>query len=86
MNFVIKKYFLQVLDLVEQTGSSLQRFKKKLQKVELFDVPESKTDEVKILAQVSYDVSFVIQRAVKCNIDLSRLKLVESRASKIQIN
>lgn len=74
-----------VLDSVEQTGSSLQRFKKKLQKEEFSDTSESKTDEIKIRSQLLYDVLFVIQRADESNIDLYCLKSIENRLNKTEI-
>ncbi|KAI1726634.1 conserved oligomeric golgi complex component, COG2 domain-containing protein [Ditylenchus destructor] len=69
----------QVLDSVEQTGSSLQRFKKKAA-VEGQSDQVADSDEAKIRKQLVYDTNFVIQRATEHDINLDSLRTVLERA------
>lgn len=52
---------------VEQTGSSLQRFKRK--GVGASDAPVADSDEAKIKKQLNFDVLFVRQKALEANVD-----------------
>jgi hypothetical protein len=61
-------HYLKVLDTVEQTGSSLQRFRQRKTAATVTTAgdqappPPADSDEVKIRAQLVFDVNFVRQR------------------------
>uniref|UniRef100_A0A915DT48 Conserved oligomeric Golgi complex subunit 2 n=1 Tax=Ditylenchus dipsaci TaxID=166011 RepID=A0A915DT48_9BILA len=78
VSVVLKK----VLDSVEQTGSSLQRFKKKMLNENQTDSGDS--DEAKIRKQLVYDTDFVKQRVEEHGLDLERLNLLQKRAQEAQ--
>lgn len=63
---------------MEQTGSSLQRFKRKTANDDLTTTNE--TDESKIRSQLIFDINFMKQRAAENKIDLERLQALETRA------
>lgn len=70
---------------MEQTGSSLQRFKKKVaqqsnQTTSDEITTSTDTDEAKIRVQLMFDVEFVQQRASECQItSLDRLERLRQR-------
>uniref|UniRef100_A0A915BNZ5 Conserved oligomeric Golgi complex subunit 2 n=4 Tax=Parascaris TaxID=6254 RepID=A0A915BNZ5_PARUN len=69
----------QVLDSVEQTGSSLQRFKRK-SATGSADVNAADTDEGKIRSQLILDLNYCRSRACAVEIDVSRIDRLMSRA------
>uniref|UniRef100_A0A9J2Q1L8 Conserved oligomeric Golgi complex subunit 2 n=1 Tax=Ascaris lumbricoides TaxID=6252 RepID=A0A9J2Q1L8_ASCLU len=69
----------QVLDSVEQTGSSLQRFKRK-SATGSADVNAADTDEGKIRSQLILDLNYCRSRACAVEIDVPRIDKLMSRA------
>lgn len=63
---------------MEQTGSSLQRFKRKIAVDDLNTAND--TDESKIRSQLILDINFMNQIATKYKIDCARLQTLKKRA------
>lgn len=68
-----------MLDSVEQTGSSLQRFKRK-SATGSADVNAADTDEGKIRSQLILDLNYCRSRACAVEIDVPRIDKLVSRA------
>jgi len=75
----------KVLESVEQTGSSLQRFKKKFAPA---DGQEQlgDSDDLKIRRQIVFDANFMKQRAIERAILVDRLERIEQRGNSIDLN
>lgn len=58
---------------MEQTGSSLQRFKRKGAGAAESNAPASDSDEAKIKKQLYFDVVYAKQKAIEASVDVEQL-------------